>query len=302
MAGRIMGYGHRAPRVTRRRMIIYAVLVAITILLMAASSTTPVLNLQRGLAFALAPAQEAVNGIGNDVRSILGSIAEIDRLRRDNATLTADNTRLVQENQRLQALGTENEQLSALLQIRDSFQYKTVAARVIARDVADVNRIVMIDKGSADGIPPGAVVVGSGGALAGRVTDLGLHSARVTLINDPASTVIGEVVSNRATGEVRGDLGGTLIMDKIDATQRVGIGDEVVTAGIALSSTIRSPYPKGLVVGGVVDATRDPNAVIQTAYLEPAIDLDRLEVVLVITNYTGGIPDASPAPSASGQP
>jgi len=55
-------------------------------------------------------------------------------------------------------------------------------------------------------------------------------------------------------------------MNNVDATERITIGDEVVTAGITLSNGIRSPYPKGLVIGQIVDATRDPNAVIQTAY------------------------------------
>ena len=168
---------------------------------------------------------------------------------------------------------------------------------MIGRDVADVSRVVTIDRGTGDGLAVGDVVVGQGGALAGRITQIGAHAARVVLINEPGSTVIGEVVSNRATGEVVGDLGGQLVMDKVDATQRITIGDEVVTAGITLGSGIRSPYPKGLVIGQVIDATRDPNAVIQTAYLEPAIDLDRLEVVLVITDYQGGIPDATDLPT-----
>ncbi len=43
--------------------------------------------------------------------------------------------------------------------------------------------------------------------------------------------------------------------------------------------------------------TRDPNAVIQTAYLDPALDLDRLEAVLVITDYQGGIPDVTDMPT-----
>jgi cell shape-determining protein MreC len=86
-------------------------------------------------------------------------------------------------------------------------------------------------------------------------------------------------------------------MNNVDATQRIIIGDEVVTAGITLANGIRSPYPKNLVIGQVVDVTRDPNAVIQTAYLDPALDLDRLEVVLVITDYQGGIPDVTDMPT-----
>jgi rod shape-determining protein MreC len=264
---------------------------------MATSSTSVVTELQKGLAFALSPAQDAVNAVGVQVRSVIGAVAEIDQLRRDNGTLKTENDRLTAENLRLQALGPENEQLSTLLQIRGSFQYSTVAARVIGRDVADVSHVVTIDRGTLDGLAIGDVVVGQGGALAGRITQIGSHAARVVLINDPGSTVIGEVVSNRATGEVVGALGGQLVMDKVDATQRIAIGDEVVTAGITLGSGIRSPYPKGLVIGQVNDVTRDPNAVIQTAYLDPAIDLDRLEVVLVITDYQGGIPDVTDLPT-----
>jgi rod shape-determining protein MreC len=297
MSGRLLGYGHRAPRVVRRRLVAYGVLLAISVGLMATSSTSFVLELQRGLAFALAPAQGAVNEIGVQARSIVGAIAEIDQLRRDNGTLLAENQELAAENLRLQALGPENEQLSTLLQIRDSFQYATVAARVIARDVADVNRIVTIDRGTGDGLVIGDVVVGQGGALAGRITEIGTHAAQVVLISDPSSTVVGEVVSNRATGEVVGDIGGQLVMNNVDATQRIIIGDEVVTAGITLANGIRSPYPKNLVIGQVVDVTRDPNAVIQTAYLDPALDLDRLEVVLVITDYQGGIPDVTDMPT-----
>ena len=297
MSGRLLGYGHRAPRVVRRRLVAYGILLAVSAGLMATSSTAVAQELQRGLAFALSPAQDGVNAIGVQVRSVIGAVAEIDQLRRDNTTLKGENERLTAENLRLGALGPENEQLATLLQIRGSFQHATVAARVIGRDVAAVSRTVTIDRGTDEGLALGDVVVGLGGALAGRITQIGAHAARVVLINDPGSTVIGEVVSNRATGEVVGDLGGQLVMDKVDATQRVTIGDEVVTAGITLGSGIRSPYPKGLVIGQVVDATRDPNAVIQTAYLEPAIDLDRLEVVLVITDYQGGIPDVTDLPT-----
>ena len=55
MSGRLLGYGHRAPRVVRRRLVVYGVLLAISVGLMATSSTAAALELQRGLAFALSP-------------------------------------------------------------------------------------------------------------------------------------------------------------------------------------------------------------------------------------------------------
>jgi rod shape-determining protein MreC len=295
--GRLAGYGHRAPHLARRRAILFSILVGVSMILMIASATAPVAELQSGLAFALSPFAEAVNGAGAQVRSVVDAAAEIDRLRRENTTLRSDTDRLEQRNRTLEALAAENEQLTALLAIRNSLHYTTVAARVISRELADVNRVVMIDAGSADGLKIGDVVIGAGGALAGRVTDIGAGAARVTLINDPASTVIGEIVTSRATGEVVGDLGGALVMDKIDATQRITLGDEVVTAGISLGQAVRSPYPKGLVIGRIIDVTRDPNAVVQTAFVEPAVDLNRLEAVLVITNYQGGIPGTDLLPT-----
>ena len=85
-------------------------------------------------------------------------------------------------------------------------------------------------------------------------------------------------------------------MQNIDVDETVQIGEEVLTAGIELPGGIRSPYPKGLLIGQVVDVRREPNAVVQTAYLEPAADLDKLEYVLVITDYEGGLPGAGRHP------
>lgn len=297
MTARLAGFGNRAPRIARRRAILFAGLVGISGVLMLASATAPVAELQRGLAFAMSPFAEAMNGLGRDVRSVVAAAAEIDQLRRDNASLRADNDRLEQRNRTVEALARENEQLTALLAVRNSLAYATTAARVISRELADVNRSVTIDVGSDEGIHVGDVVVGAGGALVGRVTEIGRSAARVTLISDPASTVIGEIVGNRATGEVVGDLGGTLVMGKIDATQQITLGDEVVTAGISLGEAIRSPYPKGLIIGRVVDVTRDPNAVVQTAFIDAAVDLDRIEAVLVITDYRGGIPGSDLLPT-----
>ena len=70
----------------------------------------------------------------------------------------------------------------------------------------------------------------------------------------------------------------------------------MVTAGIELGGGVRSPYPKGLLVGQVVDVKRDANDVVQTAYLQPAAQLDKLEFVLVITDYQGGLPPIEQQP------
>ena len=87
-------------------------------------------------------------------------------------------------------------------------------------------------------------------------------------------------------------------MKQIDASEPVATGDQVVTAGIELGDGIRSPYPEGPAHRPGHRSRRDTNDVVQTAFLEPAADLDSLEFVLVITDYHGGLPrpmDRAPA-------
>nr|MBA2701430.1 rod shape-determining protein MreC [Chloroflexota bacterium] len=228
--------------------------------------------------------------------SVGSAIAEIDRLRLDNASLRNENERLAAENGRLLEVRRQNELLTGLLEVRNGFEYQTVAATVIMRESSEFRRVVGLDRGSADGITVGDVVVAGGGALAGRVTAAGPDSATVVLVTDATSTVIGQLAASAATGEVVGQLGGVLVMDQVDSGVAISIGEDVLTAGIELGGGVRSPYPKGLLIGAVIDVRRDANDVVQTAYLQPAADLDRLEYALVILDYEGGLPPIEQQP------
>ena len=285
-----------ATRAARRRGIVFTVLLLVSALLMAFSSNPAVQEVQNGIGFAFRPIQVALDQAATDVASVAAAIVEIDRLRVDNAALRAENDRLTAENARLQEIRRENDQLTALLQLRAGFDLKTAAATVIARESSEFRRLVVLDKGTNEGIAVGDVAVAAGGALAGRVVEVGPDSAKVVLLTDSESTVIGQLTGNAATGEVVGQLGGVLTMSQIDASETVSVGDEVVTAGIELGSGVRSPYPKGLLIGQVIDTRRDANDVVQTAYLQPAAQLDKLEFLLVITDYQGGLPPIEQQP------
>lgn len=294
--------GALANRANRRRGIAYVALLATSLVLLAFSSAPPVLELQRGIAFAFRPVQSVLAEVGRGVSSIAEAIAEIDRLRGDNDRLSAENARLAAENARLAEVARENRMLAELLNVRVTLEFRSVPAAVVARESSEFRRLVTIDRGTDHGIAVGQVVVAAGGALAGRVTEAGPSGARVRLITDGESTVVGHDVEHGATGEVVGQLGGALVMRNIDATRRLTVGENVVTAGIELADGTRSPYPKGLLIGRIVDVRRDPNAVVQTAFIEPALDLDRLEYLLVIVDYDGGLPAPDEQPTTITNP
>jgi len=292
-----------ATRAARRRGAAFAALLVVSTLMMAFSSNPTVREVQNGVSFAFRPLQGAVHDVAAGVASVASAIAEIDRLRVDNAALLAENERLRNENSRTEGTVRENELLTGLLQLKAGFEHRTIAATVIARESSEFRRLVVLDRGTDDGIAVGDVAIVAGGALAGRVTEVGQDSAKVILLTDGEFKVIGQLSTSAATGEVIGQLGaGVLVMRQIDSSETVTIGDEVVTAGIELGGGVRSPYPKGLLLGQVVDVRRDANDVVQTAYLQPAADLDRLEFVLVITSYEGGLPPIEQQPIDCNEP
>lgn len=285
-----------ASRTARRRSIVFIALLATTLVMMALSSNPFVREFQGAVSFAIRPVQGAVDDLAEGVAGVFQSISEIDRLHSDNTALRRENERLAAENQRLLETQRENALLTGVLQLRNGFAYKTAAAEVIARESSEFRRLVTISKGTDADIAEGDVVIAEGGALAGRVIEVGPNYASVVLIIDQTSTVIGQVQASGATGEVTGQLGGALIMSNIDSTEAIELGDEIVTAGIELAGGIRSPYPKGLLLGQVVDVRRDANSVVQTAYLQPPTNLEKLEYVLVVLDYEGGLPPAGEQP------
>jgi rod shape-determining protein MreC len=278
-----------ANRTVRRRGAAYVGLLVASLLLLSVSSNPLVRDVQHGIAFAFKPIQVAIDGVARNVSSIATTIGEIDQLRRENAALKAQNEQLAAEARGATELRRENELLTGLLQLRNGLVYQTRAVSVIARESSEARRALVVDRGTDDGLAVGQIVITGGGALVGRIVDAGPSIAHVVLINDPTSTVIGQLLSSASTGKVMGQLGGALVMLDVDSAAIVARGEEVFTAGIELGGGIRSPFPKGLLIGRVIDVNRDPNEVVQTVFLEPAAPLDRLEFLLVITDYEGGI-------------
>jgi len=289
-------------RSARRQVAAYIALLAFTILLLAFSRSGPLLELRRGVGFALSPIQDTLRQGTRTATSIFSTISDIERLRQQNEDLTRRIQEVEAENQRLQSLAIENEQLAALLEIRSSLAYSTVATEVINRLTTDQERVISLDQGTDSGIGLDDPVVAAGGALVGRVTEVGPNFSRVLLVSDTRTNVAGLIETSRAIGDIRGNGERPLQMTNIPATDAVNLGESVVTAGIELETGVRSTYPKGLLIGTIVNVERQPNQLFQTALVEPVAALDRLEYVLVIIDYEGGLPAVSPGPSSSPSP
>ena len=144
-------------------------------------------------------------------------------------------------------------------------------------------KTIVIGAGTDQGVRVGQVVLAEQGVV-GRVSEAGTNYAKVLLVTDSSSSVSALVQTSRASGIVRGQYGDTLVMEWILQSDPVKAGDIVVTAGLGIGNELRSLYPKGLVIGTVVDVTKAEVSAYQRAVVAPAVDLRKLENVLIISD------------------
>ena len=172
-------------------------------------------------------------------------------------------------------LALENNRLTQLLGLQKRMPFKVIAARVIARAPDSWSSVVVIDKGSRSGIQKGMVVLNYFG-LIGRVVEVSLSTSKVMLLNDPNLGVSAMIQRSRQEGLVSGTLGNFLIMRYLPKDADVRVNDTAVTSGLT------DVYPKGLVIGLVVDVGDEFSGLSRYAVVKPACNLTNVEEVLVI--------------------
>lgn len=186
----------------------------------------------------------------------------------------------------------ENIRFRQLLNYKESHpEFTMTVAGVITKDYGTWTNTFTIDRGEVDGIEPNmAVVVPSG--VVGFITDVYPHSARVQTFLDPRSA-IGVIIQrpeSRLAGVVKGDGNrpNEPIMVNIARDGDVLVGDKLITSGYG------GIYPKGLLVGNVINIENDREGFVKNATIKPTVDFHRLEEVFIITSSTVQSPEKAP--------
>ncbi len=169
----------------------------------------------------------------------------------------------------------ENMRLKALLGFKQKSPLRLVAARVIARSPDSWSSSVIIDKGKNNGIRRGMAVINLR-ALVGRVAESEDNSSKVLLVNDPSLGISSIVQRSRQEGLVSGTLGANLIMRYLPEGADITVNDLIVT------SELSRIYPKGLLVGKVINIGKEFSGLNRYAVVKPAADCSSIEEVLVI--------------------
>ncbi len=237
----------------------------------------------------LSPFQKAVSWFGNQVNYVTSNIWEIATEHQQNKMLRNEVEQLRAQNLQASEYAAENERLRALLGYKQAaMQFDLVAARVIGRESATWSSMIVIDRGTSDGVQENMAVVTEKG-LVGHVTEAGWNSSKVQLIMDPRSSV-GTLVQrpeSRVNGIVEGDMSNPTMprMVNIPKDADVLVGDVIVTSGFG------GVYPKGIVVGIVSSVENDPGGLLKYGMIETSVNFQKLEDVAVIVKSREAPPE-----------
>jgi rod shape-determining protein MreC len=278
-------------KVVRRRRVVLAVLVALSVALLTAyfgESGSGLLHaLQRGTQEAFAPIETGASRALKPIRDFTGWAGDTLDAKHENKKLKNQVQDLRSQLAGAQTAERDAQQLRGLVGLQRTAGYPQgtapVAARVIARSPTVWYSTVKIDKGKSDDLRVDQPVIAAGG-LAGKVTQVTSGTAEVTLITDGSSSVSGQVMPEGANGIVRPEVGNPndLLLDFVQKGRRVTQGTTVVTSGFT-SSRVESLFPRGIPIGRVTKVDLDEVELYQRVHIKPFADLRRLDYVQVLT-------------------
>lgn len=226
----------------------------------------------------LAPVQGEIMRVWDNAGDYVEHIGHARRISSENEDLRSQVRKLTWENNRLQEYALENQRLLKLLDFKERYtqQYTLLGARVISRASNTLSRIVVIDRGSEDGVQKNMVAVSNAG-LVGKVTAVGPNTAQILLILDREGAAGALIQETRTPGVIEGAKEGPelLRMVSLPFDAQLKEGEMVITSGMG------GIFPPGLPIGRITKI--EGSGFNKFALVQPLVDFDRLEELFLIT-------------------
>jgi len=243
----------------------------------------------RAIIAATSPIERGISRAVVGTLSAWYSYVALRETHEENKALRTRTLQLQQTVNQLVETQAENERLRRMLGFAETAPAPVTTAPIIGEAPVMNLLTIKIGKGTSDGVSKGMAVVCAEGII-GRVLSAGAHSADVLLLADTNFAVPVRVQRSRARAKVMGQgsrarpaLAQALRTDDIED------GDLLVTAGTD------DVFPKGLVVGRVINVVRASHGMFLSAEVAPAADVAKVEEVFVMQGLPGreDLPEAS---------
>ncbi|MHB8917808.1 MAG: rod shape-determining protein MreC [Desulfocucumaceae bacterium] len=238
--------------------------------------------MESSLKDALSPVQGLAMSLGHRLRGLVSFPFTLVGAADENQLMKKKITELEGRLRQYDEVRAENDRLKKMLDFKagvaQTLGYDLVGASVIGRDPGNWFGIITINKGARDGLKTNMAVLSEQG-LVGRITSVSQNTAEVLLVTDSRSGVASLVQESRTPGIIEGIASspGRVRMVHIPIGIEINKGQTVVTSGLG------SLYPKGIPIGWILEADKEPSGLFSSAVIVPFVDFNRLEEVMVIT-------------------
>lgn len=216
----------------------------------------------------------------NYVAGFFENVEDVKRTYEENKKLKAKLDATADLSAEVKKLADENEKLRELTGKEKSLNdYTEVQATVVSRNPDKWYDLVGIDKGAQQGIKKDMAVITPKG-LVGRVKSVSQFTSSVELLSSMSRT-------NRVSAIVQGQEKIFGLIEGYDKEKqlllftKIGSDAEVAKDQLVVTSGLGDIFPKGLVIGKIVDVQPDPYGLTKTAYVKPAADLNDVEHMIV---------------------
>lgn len=168
-----------------------------------------------------------------------------------NAELKRERAAMLQRMVEAKAIFQENQQLKAVLQLRERARDTVATGRIVGSSFSSPRRFAILSAGSSDGVRVGMPVRAANG-LVGRIIDSGALASRVLLVSDRANIVPARLLRNGIPVIAQGRGDGTIDVRPLEVGRNpFKPGDIIITSGTG------GLYPPLVPIGRVVKLDDD---------------------------------------------
>jgi rod shape-determining protein MreC len=221
----------------------------------------------------IGPVLAAETGMVSKGVNFFRLISTIREINKENSGLRLENSNLAAELTKLKEMKHENEALRQELGFVEKRKDNYLPAQIIGRTPTGIIKDLIIDRGSADGIKTGAVVLAQG-FLIGRISKVEARQASVMLLVNPRSMIPVVLQESRSTGLLRGGISGLVITDLL-------IDSKVTADEIVLSNGFGDEIPADIAIGRVISTSARSGDITKKATVRTLLDISKQEMVFV---------------------
>lgn len=193
----------------------------------------------------------------------------------ENARLREENNSLLGYIAEIENLRRENEFLRNELKVAPKLKSQLLFVEIFSIQRNGLSSIILINKGEKDGIKKSMAVISSGNILVGIVDRVFEDSALVLLLDDPRAAVSVRIQGSDVLAETRGDLQNNFKVDLVTQIEEVKEGSMIVTSGL-------DGLPESLLVGRISEVKLDGANLFKKIMGKALFDLSLRSGVFVI--------------------